>query len=113
MMRQNPERIARVRKHGRLRVIWLALFLAGAWGPGIGAAQQDTVPIITFEDLPEFRYLEVVRALDEAGYRIVSITDTFLNRIRIRASNADHLREVIISRSSGQVLRDALIEVYQ
>jgi hypothetical protein len=51
-------------------------------------------------------------ALDRSGYEIVSVTDTMLNRVKIRARNTYHLREIVVSRASGAILRDGLVESY-
>jgi hypothetical protein len=80
--------------------------------PAASQAQGTEAPSIIIEELPEFRYLDVIKALDDAGYRIMSVSSTLLNRVRIRAQNDQHLREVIVSRSTGTVLRDALLETY-
>lgn len=61
---------------------------------------------------PQWRYIDVLEALDSEGYTIVSVTDTLLNRVKIRARSSQHLREIVVSRASGQILRDAVIETY-
>ena len=75
------------------------------------AARADTPrePIIIVEELPEFRYLDVIDALDRAGYNILSVGTTLLNRVRIRARNDQHVREIVVSRATGEILRDAVV----
>lgn len=73
---------------------------------------EDGVEIIV-ERAPQFRYLDVIDALDAEGYQILSLTNTLLNRVRIQARNSVHLREIIISRASGTILRDAILEYYR
>lgn len=73
------------------------------------STEESGVEIIV-ERPPEYRYLDVIDALDESGYQILSTSRTLLNRVRIRASNGVHLREIIISRASGAILRDAILE---
>lgn len=55
------------------------------------------------------RALPVIQALEAQGYTIVSINKTLLNRVRIRAQNSDYLREIVVSPSSGEILRDAIV----
>ncbi|MBI1220156.1 MAG: hypothetical protein GC186_16590 [Rhodobacteraceae bacterium] len=55
------------------------------------------------------RALPVIRALQAQGYTIVSINKTLLNRVRIRAQDSDYLREIVVSPSSGEILRDAVV----
>lgn len=57
--------------------------------------------------------LSVIDALDANGYRIVSVNTTLLNRIRIQAQNEWHLREIVMSQASGQILRDAILEEFK
>jgi hypothetical protein len=56
-------------------------------------------------------YGDVIMQLQNGGYRIEEVKRTFLGRIRILARNKVHLREVIVSRSTGEVKRDVVIEV--
>jgi hypothetical protein len=71
------------------------------------------IPLEHVDKSPRWRYLEVLSALDRDGYNIVSVEETFLGRIRIRAANKFHLREIVVSRASGQILRDAIVTQYQ
>ena len=75
-------------------------------------ARQVRTTVDVANGSPEVRYLEVVSALKANGYKIESITITFLNRAKILASNPHHLREIVISRASGQILRDAIVQDY-
>ncbi len=58
-------------------------------------------------------FLVVIEALSDAGYEIVSADVTLLNRVLIRATNGSHLREIVVSRASGRVLRDVVVQTYQ
>lgn len=55
-------------------------------------------------------FLAIIEALSNAGYDILSADVTLLNRVRIRADNGSHLREIVVSRASGRVLRDVVVE---
>jgi hypothetical protein len=84
-------------------------------GPVMAQDQGASIPLSALEGIadmpdPQGRYLRVVYALDREGYTIVSVRQTMLNRALIRARNTSHLREVVISRASGNVLRDVIIE---
>ncbi|WP_114965567.1 hypothetical protein [Alkalilacustris brevis] len=61
---------------------------------------------------PELRHIQVLTALEDAGYTLVELRRTWLNRILIRARNSRHLREIVISRSTGSILRDVVLETY-
>ncbi|UWQ96799.1 hypothetical protein K3728_06125 [Rhodobacteraceae bacterium M385] len=67
---------------------------------------------IRIEPLPEFMYLTVLERLEEAGYTIENVTTTWLQRLRIRAVNSMHRREIVVSPTNGLILRDAIIEVF-
>ncbi len=57
-------------------------------------------------------YGDVVAALEAGGYRVDDISRTFLGRVRIVASNRQHRREVIISRSTGEIMSDMIVDVF-
>ncbi len=104
---------------------WLAALLGMFLYAGATAASAQTVVPpsqhrlvengveIIVERPPEYRYLDVIDALDQEGYQILSVTTTLLNRVRIQARNDMHLREIVISRASGTILRDAILERYR
>lgn len=83
-------------------------------------AAQDTDNLIPLSDLealsvspgPQAHYAAIAKALEMDGYQILDVRRTLLNRAMIHASNEDHLREIVVSRSSGQVLRDVIIEEF-
>ncbi|MDP3338949.1 hypothetical protein [Frigidibacter sp.] len=76
------------------------------------ASRGTGMDVFRVQHSPQWRYIDVLEALDSEGYTIVSVTDTLLNRVKIRARNNQHLREIVVSRASGQILRDAVIETY-
>ena len=49
---------------------------------------------------------DIVRELRRGGYRIVSVTRTFLGRVRIRAAKNRGEREIILNPATGEILRD-------
>lgn len=49
---------------------------------------------------------EVILQLREAGFTIDAVTRTFLGRVRIEASNDTTVREVVVSRATGEILSD-------
>lgn len=105
------------RKGPRMRAcphmtIALAVVVAAALPSPATAADTTQGRVILVEELPEFRYLDVIEALDDAGYRILSVGTTLLNRVRIRASNDRHVREIVVSRSTGEILRDAVLQTH-
>ena len=86
--------------------------VAGLAGPARADLMLSDLSTVHFIQSDRVNYVEVIDALTVNGYQIVSVTDTMLNRVRIRARNVSHLREIVVSRASGQVLRDAIIETY-
>ncbi|MEZ5796873.1 MAG: hypothetical protein R3D63_04895 [Paracoccaceae bacterium] len=51
----------------------------------------------------------VIRDLEKAGYRVVSVTRTFLGRTRIKAVRGRDEREIVLNAATGEILRDLLI----
>ncbi len=49
---------------------------------------------------------EVVAQLKRQGYSEISVSRTFLGRIRIEAANSRHSREIILNPRTGEILRD-------
>ena len=81
--------------------------------PVAGQADPTSgIALVRVQHSPQWRYIDVLEALDSEGYTIISVTDTLLNRVKIRARSSQHLREIVVSRASGQILRDAVIETY-
>jgi hypothetical protein len=57
-------------------------------------------------------YIDVVGMLETSGYRVLDMKSTFLGRVRIRAKNHEHVREVVVSRSTGEIKSDQIIQVF-
>lgn len=79
---------------------------AAAASPGIGAA------IATIQAVSSRSLQDMVTLLRRSGYTVVEVRRTMLGRLRIRAQNGQHMREIVISRSTGEIKRDAVIEVF-
>ena len=58
-------------------------------------------------------YLDVVAQLEQRGYAIDSIERTLLGRMMIRARNKVHLRELVVSRHTGEVMHDTIVRVFE
>lgn len=93
--------------------VFAPLVTPAAAGPARVTLLSDPQPGLHLMDVGRINYVQVIDALTVNGYQIVSVTDTMLNRVKIRARNASHLREIVVSRATGQVLRDALVESYR
>lgn len=52
----------------------------------------------------------IVSQLKAEGYTSIEMERTWLGRIRIEAEKGDVDREIVINRSTGEVLRDYLVE---
>lgn len=50
----------------------------------------------------------VIERIETQGYTVDDVRRTWLGRIVITARNDSHLREIVLNRRSGEVLRDAL-----
>ncbi len=57
-------------------------------------------------------YLDVVAGLEAEGYVIKDIQTTWLGRIKILAASRANLREVVVSRTTGEIMSDVIIEVF-
>jgi hypothetical protein len=57
-------------------------------------------------------YLDVMANLEAAGYTITETKRTLLGRVKIMARNSEHMREVVVSRATGEVKRDEVVEVF-
>ncbi len=53
---------------------------------------------------------DVIRTLQSEGYTVTEVGRTFLGRIRVEAVLGDVRREVILSRSTGEIKQDAIFE---
>ena len=95
----------------------MALAALGMIMPGAGKAQPVSDPARTATiqtagfKVAQQTYSDVIAQLQDVGYRIVEVKSTFLGRIRILARNKVHLREVIVSRSTGEIKRDVILEL--
>jgi len=92
-----------------------AAVFAGALAAGPAtAAPLSGLPLDEVHDALHTRgrtdFLAIIAALSDAGYEILSTDVTLLNRVRIRADNGSHLREIVVSRASGRVLRDVVVQ---
>lgn len=54
----------------------------------------------------------IVEALADQGYNVVDVSQTFLGRLRIVAESAADQRELIVSRTTGAVLRDRITATF-
>lgn len=54
-------------------------------------------------------HLAVIQMLKENGYTVVSVKRTFLGRAKVTVSNNLHTREIIVSRSTGEVMHERTV----
>ena len=66
----------------------------------------------SFEVAQNRTYLDVVATLEAEGYQIREVSKTWLGRIKIVATSKANLREVIVSRTTGEILSDVIVDVY-
>ncbi|MFY0632828.1 MAG: hypothetical protein JXQ91_03390 [Vannielia sp.] len=80
---------------------------ASASRSGARAAPQDQVI------LARQRYTDVIATLEGDGYRVVKMSSTMLGRVKIVAQNRVHLREIVVSRSTGEIKHDVILKVFK
>ncbi|AQS50104.1 hypothetical protein BMG03_19515 (plasmid) [Thioclava nitratireducens] len=90
-----------------------AVLLAIAIG-GPPAALPDSASALTRPvQVANATYLKVIQSLKAQGYAIQRVSRTFLGRYQILARNRTQLREVIVSSSTGEIKRDAIIKRFE
>lgn len=57
-------------------------------------------------------YTQVIFNLENDGYRVVEMTTTLLGRVRIVARNKIHLREIVVSRATGEIKSDIILQIF-
>ncbi len=57
-------------------------------------------------------YTQVIFNLEDEGYQVVELTSTLLGRVRIVARNKVHLREVVVSRATGEIKSDIILKIF-
>lgn len=50
----------------------------------------------------------VVALIEAQGYEVIEVRQTWLGRVLITARNNAYLREIVLNRTTGQILRDQL-----
>lgn len=93
-----------------------ALYISSLAGAVLAAtahatAAQEAAPA---NEQPQYlaqaqSYTDVVVALQVRGYEILELRQTFLGRIRIVAQNDVHVREIVVSRTTGEIKRDIVL----
>lgn len=81
-------------------------------GNANASATAQTAASGSFEVAQNRTYLDVVAALEAEGYQIRDVSKTWLGRIKIVATSKVNLREVIVSRTTGEILSDVIVDVY-
>ena len=82
--------------------------MAQAQSAGVSANANAGVTLVAQQQT----YLDVMANLEAAGYTVVETKTTFLGRVQITARNAAHLREVVVSRATGEVKSDVILETF-
>lgn len=73
------------------------------------AQAQATFDLQAVIDYAGERAAEAVAEFQAAGYRVVDMSRTLLGRIRITLENEMHVRQIVVSRSTGEIMYDAVI----
>ena len=89
-------------KFGAPRAIALIALIAIA-APTVTAAQEGS----------RSGYTQVIFNLEDDGYRVMQLSSTLLGRVKILARNSIHLREIVVSRATGEIKSDIILEVFR
>tara|TARA_R110002124_G_scaffold35633_4_gene115721 strand:+ start:609 stop:1109 length:501 start_codon:yes stop_codon:yes gene_type:complete len=57
-------------------------------------------------------YIDVMAQLEASGYEVINVSRTWLGRVKIEARNQIHMREVVVSSSTGEVMSDVVVSVF-
>ncbi|WP_156103005.1 hypothetical protein [Thioclava atlantica] len=90
-----------------------AALLAIAIGAPAAALSDSALPLMRPVQVASAAYLQVIQSLKAQGYAIERVSRTFLGRYQILARNPTQLREVIVSSSTGEIKRDAVIKRFE
>lgn len=104
---------AMILKDNRLRdVLLVVLAILMSLPASIARAQVATSNmVIEAPELPlASAYLRTIEALDAEGYTIDYVGKTWLNRVIVRAHKGEVRREIVVSQSTGLVLRDIIFD---
>ena len=80
--------------------------LSAVGGPALAQSQGVTGDTTRVDGVQQ---PSVAAQLAEQGYEVVETGRTLLGRVRIVAERDGQVREVVVSRSTGEVMRDALL----
>jgi hypothetical protein len=98
-----------------IRVAMATALIAGSCAPAALAQSASATSGATASGellVAQQNYLDVMANLEAAGYTILETKRTLLGRVKITARNSAHLREVVVSRSTGEVKRDEIVQVF-
>ncbi|WP_162617530.1 hypothetical protein [Yoonia maritima] len=92
---------------------FLPLLCLTASIPTMGIAQNANLGGLenSYEITQNHDYHDVVNGLVVTNYEIEDVSITTLGRTRIMANNGVHRREVIVSRTTGEVLSDLILDL--
>lgn len=93
----------------RLGFIMMAAILAAAPAQSQAAPQLGPAPMMI---VAAESYLDVIQMLEDTGYNVTGMKSTLLGRLKIRAQNKQHLREIVVSRSTGEIKSDRILKVF-
>lgn len=93
----------------KLSIITTAILLS----PTTGLAQDSAFDDIagTYQLAQSRDYTDVINGLEATDYAIEDVSTTLLGRTMITASNGAHRREIVVSRSTGEILSDVLTDI--
>ena len=83
---------------------------ASASASASASAQADAAN--SFDVAQNRTYLDVIASLEAEGYKINDVRTTWLGRIKVMAQSTLNLREVVVSRATGEIMSDIIHEVY-
>ncbi len=94
-------------KRTNLHILMASLFLAtAAASPAVAGNVYAGMSPLAQETAEN-----VIYTLENSGYTIVSIRRTLLRRLHITAANGAQTREVVVSRTTGEIKRDSVMQI--
>ena len=98
----------------RIRYAGLAVLatMTFAASPAVAQTQPGAGQSGSFQ-LAQQTYVSVIGNLETNGYAVVDLETTLLGRIKIVAQNSAHVRELVVSRSTGEIMSDRILRILE
>ena len=95
---------------GYAGLVGAALAISAAASPAIAQSQPGAGQAGSLQ-LAQQTYVSVIGNLETNGYAVVDLKTTLLGRVKIVAQNSAHVRELVVSRSTGEIMSDRIVRI--